>query len=144
MTPVSQLESFINYQPIHTMSIQFITKQIHAILDYPVAISLMLAPSLLGLGGSHPLAFWLATITGAAAFVLTLLTDHQLGVIRVLPYWFHLLVDFIVGLVFLLAPFAFGFDGVDAWYYWINGAIVVTVVSLHKKETVSEGEAVLN
>lgn len=69
-----------------------------------------------------------------AAFVLTLLTDHRLGVLRVLPYSLHLAVDFLVGIVFVAAPLVFGFSGIDALFYWINGAAVLTVVSLHQPE----------
>ncbi len=111
---------------------KFITKQIHAFLDYPVAIALMGLPFLLGLGSSNPLAWQLSVATGVAAFILTLLTDHQLGVIRVISYKMHLTVDFIVGLTFVLAPFIFSFEGLDAYYYWINGAAVLSVVSMHR------------
>ena len=121
------------------MDIRFVTKSIHAYLDYPVAFGLMTAPFLLQLGGSHPLAKWLAVATGLAAFVLTLLTDHQLGVFRVLPYWLHLAVDFLVGVVFVVAPVIFGFSGIDACFYWVNGAVVLTVVGLHKPDP-SAGE----
>lgn len=119
------------------MDPRFITKTMHAFLDYPVALSLMVAPFLLGLGSSNELALWLAVGTGVAAFILTLLTDHKLGVFRVLPYSIHLAVDALVGVVFLLAPIVFGFAGLDAWYYWANGAAVMFVVSLHKPETAS-------
>ena len=71
------------------MDPRFITKDIHALLDYPVALMLMTAPFLLGLGESHPFALWLGVGTGVAALVLTLLTDHKLGVVRVLPYMLH-------------------------------------------------------
>ena len=117
------------------MDLRFVTRSIHAYLDYPVALSLMAAPFLLGLGASHPLAFWLAVTTGAAAFVLTVFTDHHLGLVRVLPYSLHLAVDLAVGLVFVAAPFALGFKGIDAWYYWLNGAAVLTVISLHKPDS---------
>ncbi|UII81709.1 hypothetical protein [Flagellimonas sp. CMM7] len=113
---------------------KFITKRIHAFLDYPVAIALIALPFLLGLGGSNPLALQLSVATGIAAFVLTLLTDHHLGAFRVIPYKFHLLVDFIVAVVFILTPFMLSFQGIDAYYYWINGIAVLTVVSLHKAE----------
>lgn len=116
------------------MDPRFVTKTMHAFLDYPVALSLIAAPFLLGLGSSSPLAFWLALVTGGAAFVLTLLTDHRLGVFRVLPYSFHLAVDLAVGIAFVLAPSVLGFSGIDAWYYWLNGTAVLTVVSLHKPE----------
>lgn len=116
------------------MDIRFITKTIHAFLDYPVAITLMGAPFLLQLGQSNPVAFWLSLVTGVAAFVLTLLTDHKLGVFRVLPYSVHLLVDGLVGITFLLAPFVFAFSGLDAIYYWANGVAVVMVVGMHKPD----------
>jgi len=114
---------------------RFITKQIHAFLDYPVAISLMALPFLLGLGSSNPIALQLSVATGIAALLLTLLTDHQLGVIRIIPYKFHLIVDFLVAIVFILAPFILSFEGLDAYYYWIIGVTVLIVVSLHKSET---------
>ena len=116
------------------MDPRFVTKKIHAFLDYPVAVALMGLPFVLGLGDSHPLALWLSVATGVAAFVLTLLTDHQLGVFRVLPYSFHLLVDFLVAVVFLISPLALGFTGIDAWFYWANAAAVLTVVGMHKPE----------
>lgn len=113
---------------------KFVTKRIHAFLDYPVAIALMILPFLLGLGDSNPLALYLSVVTGVAAFVLTLLTDHHLGAFKVISYKLHLIVDFAVAIVFILAPFIFAFEGIDAIYYWINGAAVLTVVSLHKPE----------
>ncbi|WP_343563359.1 hypothetical protein [Kiloniella sp. b19] len=116
------------------MDIRFVTKNLHAYLDYPVALALMGLPTLLNLGSSHPLAFWVSTITGCAALLLTIFTDHHLGLIRVLPYRLHLAVDLSVGLVFALVPFIFGFSGLDAWYYWLNGGAVLFVVGLHKPE----------
>lgn len=114
---------------------RFITKQIHAYLDYPVALGLIAMPFLLGLGSSNELAFGLSVATGVAALILTVLTDHHLGVMRVLPYSLHLAVDGMVGVVFVLAPFVLGFSGFDAMYYFVIGATVLAVVGLHKPET---------
>ncbi|GGI58087.1 SPW repeat domain-containing protein [Winogradskyella haliclonae] len=113
---------------------KFVTKRIHAFLDYPVAIALIILPFLLGLGDSNSLAVTLSVATGIAAFILTLLTDHHLGIFKVISYKVHLIVDFIVAIVFIVAPFIFSFEGIDAYYYWINGVAVLTVVSLHKSE----------
>lgn len=115
---------------------RFVTKTIHAYLDYPVAFTLMTMPFLLQLGDTNPLAKWLSVATGVAALVLTIFTDHKLGVFRLIPYSVHLGIDFLVGLVFAIAPFALGFNGIDALYYWLNAAAVLTVVSLHKPEDV--------
>lgn len=109
------------------MNIRFVTKTVHAYLDYPVALSLVATPFLLGLGRGNPLALWLSVATGLAAFVLTVFTDHKTGIVRVLPYWLHVAVDRLVGVVFVAAPFALGFMDLDAWYYWANGAAVLLV-----------------
>ncbi len=115
---------------------KFVTKRMHAYLDYPVAIALMGLPFLLGLGATNSMALHLSVATGIAALLLTLLTDHHLGVYRIIPYQWHLYVDFAVGVVFVLAPFVFSFEGIDAYYYWVNGGAVLTVVSLNKSEAV--------
>ncbi|WP_338550221.1 hypothetical protein [Roseovarius phycicola] len=113
---------------------RFITKSIHAYLDYPVALGLLAMPFLFGLGEINILAFWLSVVTGGAALLLTVLTDHHLGLIRVLPYSLHLAVDGAVGVVFAAAPFALGFVGIEFWYYLVLGLTVLLVVGLHKPE----------
>jgi len=113
---------------------RFITKKMHSFLDYPVALALIGLPFLLGLGESNPIALYLSVGTGVAALLLTIITDHQTGVLPVIPYKVHLMVDFAVAVVFLFAPFVFGFEGIDALFFWINGAAVLTVVALHKPE----------
>jgi len=112
------------------MSLRFVTKTMHAFLDYPVAVSLIILPFVLQLGTSNPLALWLAVAAGVAALILTIFTDHKLGLIRFISYKAHVAVDLMVGILFILAPFALDFSGLDAWYYWVNGIAVVTVVSL--------------
>lgn len=113
---------------------RFVTKSIHAYLDYPVALGLIAMPFLFGLGAENAPAFWLSVATGVAAFVLTVLTDHHLGVIRVLPYALHLAVDALVGIAFVVAPIVLGFAGLDFWYYMILGLTVLAVVGLHQPE----------
>ena len=113
---------------------RFVTKTVHAWLDYPVALALIALPFLLGLGSSHPLALMIAPAVGVAAFLLTVFTDHQFGLFRVLPYRLHLAVDAAVGVLFLVLPFALGFKGIDAAFYLLNGAAVVGVIALSSRE----------
>lgn len=121
------------------------TKTVHAWIDYPVALSLIATPFILGLGATQPLALWLSVATGVAALLLTLLTDHQTGVIRVLPYSLHLLVDRLVGVVFIAAPFVLGFAGLDAAYYWANGvAVLLVTFVLNAPETDSPAMTTAN
>jgi hypothetical protein len=73
---------------------------------------------------------WLSVVAGVAALLLAALTDHPTGLIRIIPYWLHLWVDRAVGLVFIIAPFAFKFVGLDAWYYWVLAAAVLLTTSV--------------
>ena len=113
---------------------RFVTKTIHSWLDYPVALALIALPFLLGLGVSSPLALTISPVVGVAAFLLTVFTDHHLGLVRVLPYRLHLAVDLAVGILFLIMPSVLGFSGLDAVFYWLNGAAVVVVIGLSKPE----------
>ncbi len=81
------------------------------------------------------MAFYLSVGVGFAALLLTILTNHQTGIVKVISYKVHLIVDFSVAILFLLAPFVFSFEGLDAYFYWINGVAVLLVVGLHKNET---------
>jgi hypothetical protein len=112
------------------MNIRFVTKTVHAYLDYPVAGSLITMPFILGLGRANPLALWVSVATGVTALLLTLVTDHKTGVWPLVPYPVHLWIDRLVGLTFLAAPTLLGFTGLDAAYYWVNGlaVLLVTVV----------------
>ncbi len=113
------------------MSYRFITKSIHAyLIDYPVAIVLIAAPFVLKLGQSGPVAMWLSVVVGVAALLLPALTDNPTGLVRIIPYWLHLWVDRAVGVVFVIAPFAFKFAGLDAWYYWVFAAAVLLTTSV--------------
>ena len=97
------------------MHIRFVTKTIHAYLDYPVALSLLALPFILGVGLENPWARWISPAT---------------GVIRVIPYWLHVAVDRLVGVVFLIVPFVFGMQGLDMWYYLANAVAVLVVTTV--------------
>lgn len=106
-----------------------ISQKFHAFIDYPVALGLIVLPFLFGFTG---LAFALSIATGIAAFLLTALTDHETGIIRVLPYKLHLAVDGLVGATFVAAPFVLGLQGLEMAYFLVLGATVLVVVGTHK------------
>ena len=113
------------------MPLRFITKSIHTnLIDYPVAIVLMVAPFLLKLGKSSPVALWRSMVTRVTALLLPALTDHPTGLVRVIRYWLHLWVDRALGVVSITAPSAFHFTELDAWYYWVLAAAVLLTISV--------------
>jgi hypothetical protein len=135
---LQQLDPTTQTRRSYTMPFRFITKSIHAyLIDYPVAIALMVAPFPLNLGQSGPVALWLSVVSGVAALLLAALTDHPTGLVRIIPYWLHLWVDRALGVVFIIVPFAFHFTGLDAWYYWVLAAAVLLTTSVFNAPAVS-------
>ncbi len=123
------------------MPFRFITKSIHTyLIDYPVAIVLMVAPFLLKPGKSSPVALWLSVVTRVTALLLQALTDHPTGLIRVIRYWLHLWVDRALAVVSITAPSAFHFTGLDAWYYWVLAAAVLLTTSVLNAPEVSAAQ----
>jgi hypothetical protein len=111
------------------MPFRFITNSIHTFLiDYPLFI---VAPFLLKLGKSSPVALWLSVATRATALLLLpALTDHPTGLVRAIRYGLHLWADRASGLVSINASFAFDFTRLDAWYYWVLAAAVLLTTSV--------------
>ena len=105
------------------MPFRFITKSIHTyLIDHPIAIVLMVAPFLLKLGKSSPVALWLSVVTRLTTLLLPALTDHPTGLARVIHDWLHLWMDRALGVVSITVPSAFHFTGIDAW--WVLAAAV--------------------
>jgi hypothetical protein len=92
------------------MPFRFISKSIHTYLvDYPIVIVLMVAPFLLKLGKSSPVALWLSVVTRVTALLLPAFTDHATGLVRVIRYWLHLWADRALGVISITAPLRFPF-----------------------------------
>jgi hypothetical protein len=66
--------------------------------------------------------------------------DHPTGLVRVVPYWLNLWVDRALGVVFITAPSAFHFTGLDAWHCWVLAAAVLLTISILDAPEVSAAQ----
>lgn len=112
------------------MNLRFINGRIHGFLDYAVAVTLLIVPFGLNFQATSPIAHWVSVAAGAALLLYSALTDYSLSVSRVIPLGFHLTLDFLAGVAFVIAPFLFGFEGIARWFYLVTGIAVIVVVLL--------------
>ena len=103
---------------------RFMNTRTHGIADYLVGIILILAPYVLGFADGSA-AQWAPQILGAGAILYSLLTDYELGVMRVIPMPVHLGLDFASGLVLLASPWLFGFADRIWWPHVLFGLIEI-------------------
>lgn len=117
------------------MKLRFLSPTNHGIVDYLAAVTLIVAPFILQLGDSNPMASWISVVTGIVVIIVSLATRYRYGAFKIIPFGGHLALDLLVATIFMLVPFLFGFEGLDAAYYYINAVVVYLVVAV----TASEG-----
>ncbi|MEL7480625.1 MAG: hypothetical protein AAGJ29_03615 [Pseudomonadota bacterium] len=111
---------------------KFIPATLHGFLDYAVAATLVAGPVLLGFQGP---ALMLAAAGGIGLFLYSLITDYSTSVQKILPFWLHLVIDFVAALVLIAAPYLFGFTGIEKLFYLVIGISVAAVVIVTNTDT---------
>jgi hypothetical protein len=105
---------------------RFIPTRAHAIIDYLFGIVLIAAPYLLGFANGGP-EHWVPAAMGAAILLMSLLTDYEISIVKVVPMELHLGVDAAGGLLLLASPWLFGFADRVYWPHVIFGIAEVGV-----------------
>ncbi|MEO9896640.1 MAG: hypothetical protein ABJQ34_03115 [Paracoccaceae bacterium] len=103
---------------------RFLPRHVHALMDYPAYIGMILFPILLGLGSSHPMAFLLPLVLGVAGLVMTALTDHETGLVAVISFSVHKRIEAIAALGLIVAAIGYGFTGIDLFMAVGLGAVL--------------------
>ncbi len=102
---------------------RFISPGVHGIIDLFVVAFLFASPNFFGFAGG------LATFTyilGIVHLLLTLLTTYSIGIVKVIPFWIHGVVEFVVGVVLIALAFTlFMNDANGKLYYVIFGTVVL-------------------
>ena len=105
---------------------KIISSKAHGILDYATAFFLLAAPTIFKMQGD------LCTFTyalGAIHLCLTALTDFEVGMIKVIPFRIHGLIEVVVSIA--LAAVAFWFHNNDnefGFYFYMGLAVIIMIV----------------
>jgi hypothetical protein len=86
---------------------KFISRKLHATLDYLSALILIAAPFIFGFDGT---AKWVAILVGVMIVVMSMLTDYEGGMVRTIPMSVHLTADVVAGLFLAASPWLFNFS----------------------------------
>ncbi len=103
-----------------------ISSKSHGILDYIFSAFLLGSPSLFKMDG------YLCTITyilGAVHLGLTALTNFEVGLIKIIPFRIHGLIEIVVAVVLAVLAFWFYNNGTTlGFYYYMALAVVILLV----------------
>ncbi len=106
-----------------------IPTKLHGVIDYLVALFLVAAPFVFGFADGGPAQH--ATIgLGIFVIVYSLLTDYELGAVRLLSFPTHLVLDIVFALALIASPWLLGFSNLIWWPHVLFGVAALAVVAL--------------
>ena len=105
---------------------KIISSKMHGVIDYLFIAFVLASPSIFNMEGA------LATITyilGAVHLTVTILTDFELGLIKVIPFKIHGLLEVVVTITLAILAFWFYSNGYETgFYYYMALAIAIILV----------------
>ena len=88
---------------------KFISTKIHGVLDYLVGIFLIVSPWIFRLNPTEAEGI-VFIVLGIMAFIYSIFTNYELGLIRIIPVKIHLMLDILSGIVLAASPWLFEFS----------------------------------
>ena len=102
---------------------------VHGLLEYAVGALTIAAPFLFSFDSDVATA--VSILAGAGIVVLGFVTDAPIGVARSLPIASHVVLDYVLSLFLIVAPFIFSFtDDVAATAYFIVIAVAFLLLTI--------------
>ena len=106
------------------------------VVEYGVGALSILAPFLLSFDSDT--AKVVSILLGAGIVVMGFLTESPTGVVRNMPIASHVVLDYVLSLVLIVAPFIFGFtdDAVATGYFIVIGVgfILLTIATRYRSD----------
>lgn len=100
----------------------------HGLLDFIIAILLILLPNLLSFPEGAPTT--ISTAVGVAIIVVGLMTKYEWGIVKVVPMNVHLAIDILLGFFLIISPWAFDFVQIISWPFAVFGSVEIIIAIL--------------
>jgi hypothetical protein len=97
-----------------------LSTRVHGYIDYATGLLLIIAPYLLGFANGGP-AQYVPMIVGFAIIGMSLVTDYELSLAKLVPMSVHLGADVLAGALLAASPWLFGFADRVFWPHLIIG-----------------------
>ncbi|HVZ02625.1 MAG TPA: hypothetical protein VHA35_24170 [Dongiaceae bacterium] len=103
---------------------KFLTDRVHGLLDYGIVLIFLLAPGLLGIGGTAAVQCY---VTAGVQLLMTLFTDMPLGVVKLMPLKIHGTIELIVGLALIAMAWVVPELASGQLFFTLMGAVIFVV-----------------
>lgn len=108
---------------------KILSPQVHGVIDYVVVALFALAPTLFSFGGTAQIVSY---AVAGVHLLLSVTTAYPLGILKLVPFPAHGVVELIVVPSLVAIPWIFGFNDVANArnFFFASAALVAVVVAL--------------
>lgn len=103
---------------------KIISRKTHGALDYGSAILLIASPWLFGFSDVEP-AKSIAVGAGILIIVMSLMTNYESSMVKLIPMNIHLYMDILLGVFLLASPWIFKFNNETYLFHVIMGLFAI-------------------
>jgi hypothetical protein len=105
----------------------------HGVMDYLVGILIAASPWLFNYarGGAET---FIPVAVGLTGLVYSLMTNYELGAVKLIPMRTHLVLDYVSGLLLAASPWLFGFNDFVFWPHVLLGVVEVATAAMTESE----------
>ena len=108
---------------------------LHGIAEYGIGVLSIAAPFLFNFDSNG--ATVISALIGAGVLVLAVVTEAPTGIVRNLPIASHIVIDYVLSLFLIVAPFIFSFtdDSSATAYFIVLGVVylLLTITTRYRK-----------
>ena len=110
-----------------------ISTKLHGIIDYAFGILLIASPWLFGFAEGTSAALWVPVLLGSMSLIVSLCTNYEMGLFKLLDMRMHLLWDAMTGITLALSPWIFYFYDMVAKPHLLLGAASLFITLLTRR-----------
>lgn len=114
---------------------RFLPTIIHGVIDYLFGIIMFLLPWFVQLGPGENTIFY---AVGILAFIYSLITKYELGLVHLISMRTHLFIDLLLGIGLIAAPMVLHSEFTVPIYFLIPGLFAITASMITKREPDSD------
>ena len=108
---------------------KMLPRNVHAVTDYLAGITLVAAPWIFGFS-QYATPTNVTMAVGVMTLIYSIFTRYESGLVRLIPFPAHMLLDLLSGLLLMASPWIFGFQNIVYLPQVIFGAFEIGVAIL--------------
>lgn len=116
-----------------TSNMNLISTKLHGVIDYPFSVFLIVSPWVFNYDYGTSAALWVPVLLGGMSLIVSICTNYEMGLFKLLDMRMHLLWDAMTGITLALSPWVFYFYDIVAKPHLLLGSASLLITLLSRR-----------